>query len=99
VWLEKPCGWRKRDLAEDDHSRLLLQHHLAGAYQAKGQIEEVVTLLEYVVSLKRRRYVGTHPSRVMSEEVLEDVLESMQLAGDRDSTFTSSLGIPLEYAS
>jgi Flp pilus assembly protein TadD len=65
-------------LAEDHPNRLASQHELARAYQANGQVEQAVALLEHVVALKRRRYAETHPSRVVSEKVLDDLLQSIQ---------------------
>ncbi|CAN9307677.1 unnamed protein product [Alternaria alternata] len=49
-WLEE-C-WRCREvLDEDDPDRLVAQHALGASYQANGQIEDAVRLLEHVVKL------------------------------------------------
>jgi tetratricopeptide (TPR) repeat protein len=66
----------REKLAEDHPDRLASQHELARAYQANGQIEEAVTLLKYVVALKKRRYTEAHPSRIVSEEALDNLLRS-----------------------
>jgi tetratricopeptide (TPR) repeat protein len=43
---------------------------LAGAYQANGQIEEAVRLLEQVVVIEGRVLAEDHPSRLASQAVL-----------------------------
>ena len=56
-------------IAEDHPSRLASQHELAGAYQANGQVDEAVTLLEHVVKVKEK-LVEDHPSRLASQHKL-----------------------------
>jgi Tfp pilus assembly protein PilF len=61
-----------------EEKKLASQHALARAYQANGQLYAAVELLKHVVTVKRRRYAKTHPSRIVLEEVLDDLLQSMQ---------------------
>ncbi|KAK2469738.1 hypothetical protein H9L39_18553 [Fusarium oxysporum f. sp. albedinis] len=58
-------------LAENHPSRLASQHALARAYQANGQIAEAVELLEHVVARKRGIMSSSHPSRLVSERLLQ----------------------------
>lgn len=50
IWLKKSCQWRERHLKETHPSRLTSQHALAIAYQANGQVQEAVELLEQVAN-------------------------------------------------
>ncbi|KAH7201431.1 hypothetical protein DER44DRAFT_812204 [Fusarium oxysporum] len=57
------------ELLEHSHpSRLASQHALAGVYEANGQIEEAVKLLEHVVAVKEKTL--SHPSRLASQHAL-----------------------------
>jgi thioredoxin-like negative regulator of GroEL len=86
-------------LAEDHPSRLASQHDLATVYQANGQINEAVELLQRVVNLRRDRYAVTQASLVVSEELLEDMLQSKQLDGEPDTTSLGSPDTPLDAVS
>ncbi|KAL2044651.1 hypothetical protein N7G274_002425 [Stereocaulon virgatum] len=60
---------RSRMMAEDHPSRLASQHALAGAYEANGQVDEAVTLLEHVVKVQEK-LAEDHPSRLASQHAL-----------------------------
>ena len=60
---------RSRTSAEDNSSRLASQHELAGAYEANGQVDEAVELLEHVVKLEEK-LAEDHPSRLASQHAL-----------------------------
>ena len=53
----------------------MLQHALALAYRANGQVKEAVTLLEQVVEIKGKIYNKDHPSRKVSENALSILLQ------------------------
>ncbi|KAK5111067.1 hypothetical protein LTR85_012286 [Meristemomyces frigidus] len=55
------------NLAENHPSRLASQHALAIAYQANGQVEEAVRLLEHVVAIRKRVQAEDHPNRRASQ--------------------------------
>jgi hypothetical protein len=63
-----------RVLAEEHPDRLASQHALAGAYHADGQTKKAVELLEHVVAVKSVVYRKDHPSRLVSESVLNYLL-------------------------
>jgi tetratricopeptide (TPR) repeat protein len=68
-WLEE-C-WRCREvLNEDDPDRLVAQHDLGVSYQANGQIEDAVRLLEHVVKVQDDTLAETHPDRLASQHAL-----------------------------
>jgi len=50
-------------MAEDHPDRLASQHALASAYEANGQVDEAVALLEHVVKV-REKLAEDHPSRL-----------------------------------
>jgi thioredoxin-like negative regulator of GroEL len=54
-------------LAETHPDRLASQHELAGAYEANGQVEEAVTLLEQVVKIRGTIQAEMHPDRLASQ--------------------------------
>jgi hypothetical protein len=87
TWLEESCQWREA-LDENDSDRLLSQHVLAIAYQADGQVQKAVELLEHVVAVKARTLRDGHPSRLVSVEVLDDMYA--ELAVDSDEALSSS---------
>jgi hypothetical protein len=60
-WLEESCRLRE-ELGEDNLDRLLSQHVLAGVYQADGQVQKAVQLLEHVVAVKEKVMAEEHPS-------------------------------------
>jgi hypothetical protein len=64
---------REKVLVEEHPQRLESQHVLAGAYQADGQVEKVVALMEHVIAVKARVFRDDYPSRLVSIEVLEDM--------------------------
>jgi hypothetical protein len=64
-WLEESCRWRER-LDEDDPDLLLSQHTLAIAYEAGGQVQKAVELLEHVIAVQARSLRDDHPSRLVS---------------------------------
>ncbi|KAI1670785.1 HET-domain-containing protein [Pyrenophora tritici-repentis] len=68
-WLEKCCRCRE-GLDEDDPDRLSSEHALGVSYQANGQIEDAVRLLEHVVKVRDDTLAETHPSRLASQHAL-----------------------------
>jgi hypothetical protein len=56
--------------AEEHLNRLASQHELARAYQADGQVQKAVMLLEHVVAVKGGLLREDHPSRLVSLDVL-----------------------------
>ena len=54
IWLSECFSWIKDNVAEDHPSRLALQHALASAYEADGQVKKAVELLEHVVAVKKK---------------------------------------------
>lgn len=69
VWLERSCQQRSQ-LSEDDPDRLLSQHTLAIAYEADGQVDKAVELLEHVVKVEEKTLALEHPSRLASQHEL-----------------------------
>jgi tetratricopeptide (TPR) repeat protein len=68
-WLEESCQ-RRKALDEDDSDLLLSQHELAMAYEADGQVQKAVELLEHVVIVKEKVLAEEHPSRLASQHAL-----------------------------
>jgi tetratricopeptide (TPR) repeat protein len=68
-WLEQSCRLREK-LSEDNSDRLLSQHVLAMAYEADGQVQKAVQLLEHVVAVKEKVLAEEHPSRLASQHAL-----------------------------
>ena len=61
----------REKLAEDHPDRLASHHALALAYQADGNIEKAIELLEYVVKInKERKLAKDHPHRLASQHAL-----------------------------
>jgi hypothetical protein len=59
----------------ETHPRLLAsKHELAVAYLASGRLREAAELLEYVILLKSRVFPVNHPSRMVSQELAEDMM-------------------------
>jgi hypothetical protein len=56
----------EKGLAEEHPDRLASQHVLAGAYEAYGQVQKAVKLLEHVVAVKGRFLRDDHSSRLRS---------------------------------
>ena len=54
----------------DNTGVLVLQHELAGAYQADGQVGKAVELLKLVVAVDARVLRDGHPSRLVSQTAL-----------------------------
>ncbi|KAF2993768.1 hypothetical protein E8E13_002106 [Curvularia kusanoi] len=69
VWLEKSCQQR-RQRSENDLERLSSQHALAMAYQANGQVQKAVELLQHVVEVREKTLSPEHPDRLTSQHVL-----------------------------
>ncbi|KAF2993765.1 hypothetical protein E8E13_001931 [Curvularia kusanoi] len=69
VWLEKSCQQR-RQRSEDDSDRLLSQHVLAMAYQADGQVQKAVELLQHVLEVQEKTLSPEHPDRLASQHEL-----------------------------
>ena len=69
VWLEE-CYRRRSQLDKDDADLLLTQHVLAMAYQADGQVQKAVELLEQVVEVREKTLSPEHPSRLASQHEL-----------------------------
>jgi tetratricopeptide (TPR) repeat protein len=68
-WLEE-C-WRCREvLNEDDPDRLKAQHELGVSYQANGQVEDAVKLLEHVVKVRDVKLAETDGERLASQHAL-----------------------------
>ncbi|CAN9344572.1 unnamed protein product [Alternaria sp. RS040] len=65
-WLEE-CWWCREVLDEDDPDRLVAQHALGASYEANGQTEDAVRLLEHVVEVRDKTLAETHPDRLASE--------------------------------
>jgi tetratricopeptide (TPR) repeat protein len=68
-WLKESCRGREA-LDEDNLGRLLSQHELATAYQADGQVQKAVELLEHVVGITEKVLAEEHPSRLASQHAL-----------------------------
>ena len=66
---------RAQRLAEDDSGRLDSQHNLGDAYQANGQIDEAIELLEHVVKV-REKLAEDHPDRLASQHNLADAYQA-----------------------
>jgi len=70
VQIYKAVTKRQSLALTDDHpDRLASQHALAGAYEANGQVEEAIQLLEHVVQV-REKLTDDHPSRLASQHAL-----------------------------
>jgi hypothetical protein len=57
---------------------LASQHELARAYQANGQIKEVVKLLKHIIAIKVKILAEDHPDRLISEKMLAAFYENLQ---------------------
>jgi tetratricopeptide (TPR) repeat protein len=68
-WLEESCQSREA-LDEDDSDLLLSQHALAMAYEADGQVQKAVELLEHIVKVEEKTLAEEHPSRLTSQHAL-----------------------------
>jgi tetratricopeptide (TPR) repeat protein len=68
-WLEE-CYRCREGLAEDDLDRLSSEHELGMSYEANGQIEDSVRLLEHVVKVRDATLAETHPDRLASQHQL-----------------------------
>jgi tetratricopeptide (TPR) repeat protein len=68
-WLEESCQWRE-GMIEDDSDLLLSQHVLAMAYEADGQVQKAVELLEHIVKVEEKTLAEEHPSRLASQHAL-----------------------------
>ncbi len=76
VQIYKAVTKRQSLALTDDHpSRLALQRALALAYQANGQVEEAVQLLEHVVQVEEK-LADDHPSRLASQHALADAYQA-----------------------
>ncbi|MCJ1224820.1 hypothetical protein MMC12_001466 [Toensbergia leucococca] len=60
----------REKLAEDHPDRLVSQHELARAYEANGQVDKAIKLLEHVVKVKKEKLNEDHPSQLVSQHVL-----------------------------
>jgi tetratricopeptide (TPR) repeat protein len=65
-WLEESLDLRK-GLSEDHLDRLSSQYSLAMVYQADGQVQEALQLLEHVVAIGVRVLAEEHPDRLSSQ--------------------------------
>ncbi|KAJ4331117.1 hypothetical protein N0V95_009941 [Ascochyta clinopodiicola] len=72
---------------------VVVQHALAIAYDADGQVREAVDLLESVVEIKTRVLRADHPSLLVSVEVLADIYADLAVDSD-EAPSSSSLGSP-----
>jgi hypothetical protein len=70
IWVEKSYEWRKDNLTEDHHDRLSSQHTLAFAYNADGQVDSAIQLLEHVVTVRTKALAVEHPNRLASQHEL-----------------------------
>jgi tetratricopeptide (TPR) repeat protein len=68
----------REKLAEDHPDRLASQHELARAYRANGQIAKAVELLKPVVLIKQRKFCVNHPSRTVSEDLLDSLISEVE---------------------
>jgi tetratricopeptide (TPR) repeat protein len=68
-WLEESRDLRS-SLPEEDAEKLLTQQVLASTYQANGQVQDAVRLLEHVVAIQERVLAEDHPSRLASQHEL-----------------------------
>jgi tetratricopeptide (TPR) repeat protein len=68
-WLEE-CCWSTSELDENDRNRLRSEHALAIAYEADGQVQKAVELMEHVVSVREKVLVEEHPNRLASQHEL-----------------------------
>ena len=72
--LEKRLiGFRSAAGGDKITSRLILQHVLARADQANGQIKEAVALLDHVVTIREAVLKEDHPFRLVSQHELARV--------------------------
>jgi hypothetical protein len=78
----------EKTMAEEHPSRLASQHALAGAYEADGQVQKAVALLEHVVAVEADSLRDDHPLRLVSVEALADMY--VELAVDSDETSSSA---------
>ena len=70
VQIYKAVTKRQTLALTDDHpDRLASQRALAGAYEANGQVEEAVQLLEHVVQVEEK-LADDHPDRLASQHAL-----------------------------
>ncbi|KAI1015348.1 hypothetical protein LB504_010967 [Fusarium proliferatum] len=67
--LESVVEIQRKVLAEDDTSRLILEHQLGSAYVANGQIKEAIELLEHVVAITAD-LAENNPRRLASQHEL-----------------------------
>ncbi|KAF1963801.1 hypothetical protein CC80DRAFT_13282 [Byssothecium circinans] len=72
TWMVSFNHIRKREHLD----RLASQHELAGAYEADGQVQKAVQLLEHVVSVKEIVLVEEHPDRLASQHALAIAYEA-----------------------
>jgi tetratricopeptide (TPR) repeat protein len=68
-WLKESCRGRET-LAEEHPSRLASQHALATAYEADGQVQKAVELLEHIVGIEEKVLAEDHPDRLASQHEL-----------------------------
>lgn len=62
IGMLEQIGKSRKSLTADYPSRLASQYALAGAYEANGQVKEVVALLEEVVEIRSELLVVDYPS-------------------------------------
>ena len=67
--FERCYFWRKKQFSEDHPDRLASQHALAIAYDANGQVQKAVELLEHVVKVQKM-LAEDHPGRLASQHAL-----------------------------
>lgn len=58
------------ELAEGDSNLLFAKHLLARSYAANGQLQEAMTLLEYVVTIKKKTLPENHVNQLYSQHEL-----------------------------
>ncbi|CAN9172465.1 unnamed protein product [Alternaria alternata] len=68
-WLEE-CYRCRKGLHENDPDRLSSEHALSISYEANGQVEDAVRLLEHVVGVRNDTLAETHPDRLASQHQL-----------------------------
>jgi tetratricopeptide (TPR) repeat protein len=74
-WLEESCRWRE-ELDEDDSDLLLSQHALAIAYEADGQVQKAIELLEHVVAVREKVLAEEQYDRLASQHALAQAYEA-----------------------
>jgi lipopolysaccharide biosynthesis regulator YciM len=67
---------REKTLAAEHPQRLASQHALAGVYEADGQVDKAVALLQHVVEVEEKTLEAEHLSRLASQHALAMTYEA-----------------------